>query len=149
MFFLSGRSVDTNLMVYVDYLSMALERGVSVDAVYTDFSKAFDKVVHCLLLNKLYNYGVRGDMLNWLSSYLKGLTQIVKIKNCYLSQPLDVIFCVPQGAHLAPLLFNIVINDITSCFHYSGFLLYADDLKIYSALDHEVSRRFKQALCMV
>ena len=134
--FLSGRSVDTNLMVYVDYLSRALERGVGVDAVYTDFSKAFDKVDHCLLLNKLYNYG---DMLNWLSSYLKGRTQIVKIKNCYLSQPLDVTSGVPQGAHLAPLLFNIFINDITSCFHYSEFLLYADDLKIYSALDHELS----------
>ena len=77
--FLSGRSVDTNLMVYVDYLSRALERGVGVDAVYTDFSKAFDKVDH------------------WLSSYLKGRTQIVKIKNCYLSQPLDITSGVPQG----------------------------------------------------
>ena len=62
-------SVDTNLMVYVDYLSKALERGVGVD---TDFSKAFDNVDHCLLLNKFYNYGKRGDMLNSLSSYLKG-----------------------------------------------------------------------------
>ena len=83
--FLSGRSVDTNLMVYVVYLSRALQRGVGVDAVYTDFSKAFDTVDHFLLWNKLYNYGVRGDMLNWLSSYLKARTQIVKIKNCYLS----------------------------------------------------------------
>ena len=91
-------------MVYVNYLSRAFKRGVGVDAVYTDFSKAFDKVDHNLLLNKLYNYG---DMLNWLSSYLKGRTQIVKVKNCYLSQPLDVTFGVPQGAHLAPLLFNI------------------------------------------
>ena len=44
--FLSGRSVDSNLMVYVDYLSRALEKGVGMDAVYTDFSKAFDKVDH-------------------------------------------------------------------------------------------------------
>ncbi len=48
-----GRSVETNLLIYTNYLSEALENGSQVDAVYTDFSKAFDSVNHELLLEKL------------------------------------------------------------------------------------------------
>jgi hypothetical protein len=42
--FVSGRSVTSNLALYTQYLLTEMENGCQVDAVYTHFSKAFDKV---------------------------------------------------------------------------------------------------------
>ncbi|XP_051160012.1 uncharacterized protein LOC127280792, partial [Leptopilina boulardi] len=68
--FRRGRSTVTNLCVYTQYLTEALEGGKQVDAVYTDFSKAFDKVSHSVLISKLEAYGVSEMTLRWLRSYL-------------------------------------------------------------------------------
>lgn len=61
--FFKGRSVKSNLLPFVQFLHGALDRGMSVDAVYTDFSKAFDKKT---LLVKLENIGVHGNLLRWI-----------------------------------------------------------------------------------
>lgn len=100
-----------------------------IDAVYTDFSKAFDKVHHPTLFVKLSNFGIHGSLFGLLRSYLLGRTQIVKINNSE-SKEIQVTSGVPQGSHLGPLLFSIFINDIVDCFKFSQCALYADDLKI-------------------
>ena len=58
--FLNGRSCTTKLLAVLDAWSEALEMGVAVDAVYLDFSKAFNTVPHQRLLMKLDGYGIRG-----------------------------------------------------------------------------------------
>jgi len=72
-----------------------------------DFSKAFDKVPHRLLLLKLNHYGVRGDVLSWISSFLTGRTQSVVCVGGHTSTPCDVLSGVPQSSVLGPLLFLI------------------------------------------
>ena len=71
---------------------------------FLDLAKAFDTVHHQILLDKLYNYRIRGSAYNLLKSYLTNRQQRVKINN-KISQFESVTTGVPQGTMLGPLLF--------------------------------------------
>lgn len=131
--FVSGRSVETNLCELTHTVLKAMEDGHQVDVVYTDYSKAFDKLSHFHLLRKLEAVGIHGDLLRWLESYLSNRCQAVAI-NGFTSAFVPVHSGVPQGSHLGPLLFNIFINDILYYLHHSDCLLYADDKKIFKII---------------
>ena len=128
--FVPRRSTATNLAVYHSFVSRALDDGLQVATVYTDFQKAFDTVDHSILLSKLSSWGFCGPLLSWINSYLSGREQIVRVSNS-LSSPINVTSGVPQGSHLGPLLFNVFINDLVDVFVGNNFLLYADDLKVF------------------
>jgi len=69
------RSYESQLIFTVQDLADSLNESQQVDAILLDFSKAFDKVPHQRLLAKLQHYGVRGQLLEWISDFLKGRTQ--------------------------------------------------------------------------
>ena len=94
-----------------------------------DFSKAFDMVDHNILLEKLYNYGIRGITHDWFKSYLSGRTQYVTIDGKKSSNR-DMLYGVPQGSILGPLLFIIYINDVPNISENCTFIMYADDANI-------------------
>ena len=94
-----------------------------------DFSKAFDMVDHDILLQKLQHYGIRGNAINWVKSYLNNRMQFVSIdgKN---SMTKTLTYGVPQGSILGPLFFIVYINDIPEIHAFAKFILYADDANI-------------------
>lgn len=148
--FSAGRSTADNLVLYKIDLLEAFERKVQVDSVYTDFSKAFDRVSFQLLLAKLEAMGFHPSLLAWLKSFLEGRTQSVKINN-FISTPIPVLSGVPQGSHCAPLLFNLFVNDVSKIIKNSTVSMFADDLKIYRTIerweDSVALQRDLDALC--
>ena len=103
-----------------------LEENEVFDVIYTDFAKAFDSVAHQRLLVKLESIGIKGDLLNWVRSFLNGRKQCVKV-NGVTSGWKDVLSGIPQGSVIGPLLFVIFINDMPNEVKFNLCKLFADD----------------------
>ena len=126
--FVTGRSCLTNLLVSLDAITEALDRGDRVMVGYLDFEKAFDSVNHRLLLLKLKAYGLEDHLCAWLGNFLQHRMMRVKVRES-LSDPIEPRSGVPQGTVLGPLLFLIYVNDLTVGLN-SKCLLFADDVKV-------------------
>ena len=131
--FVSGRSTVSNLVTYTSYLSRQVDSKKQVDSIYTDFTSAFDKVDHEILILKLCAYGICNPLLSWFRSYLSNRVQRVIVKG-HTSDPYIATSGVPQGSHLGPILFSLFINDVTRNVRHSFCSLFADDLKLYRTI---------------
>ena len=109
---------------------LELDKGNSVDAVYLDLRKAFDTVPHLRLISKLKGYGIKGNILSWITDFLSNRTQFVSI-NSASSSKVPVTSGVPQGSVLGPILFIYYINDMPD-FIDCAMKIFADDTKVYS-----------------
>ena len=91
--------------------------------------KAFDKVDHKIVLQKLSLLGVRGKLLLWIKSFLTSRTQRVMV-NGVLSNACPVISGVPQGSVIGPLLFLVLLSDIDMNIVSSFLSSFADDTRL-------------------
>ena len=131
--FRPGRSCLTQLLKHIDTILNNFLNGQDTDSIYLDFSKAFDKVDHSILLKKLYAYGIRGNVLAWIKSFLSNRVQTVVINGTH-SYPTNVKSGVPQGTVLGPILFLVYINDLHQCINHSIISHFADDTRILKAI---------------
>jgi len=104
--FRSNRSCDTQLITTINDFAECLNRGGQCDVIALNFSKAFDKILHTRLYQKLSHYGIRGPILTWLQAFLSNRSQRVIVDNA-TSHTTCVLSGVPQGTVLPIIVFDV------------------------------------------
>ena len=94
---------------------------------------------------KLEAVGIKGDILSWIRSFLAGRTQSVRVEG-ETSGWQNVLSGIPQGSVLGPLLFVIFINDMPEVVKRSICKLFADDCKLYGAIESNDDSKLKTDL---
>ena len=127
--FRKGHSTVHATLDFLKTIESALEDGEYGIGIFIDLSKAFDTLDHKILLQKLEHYGIRGQILSWIKSYLKNRKQFVDLEGVK-SGLKDITVGVPQGSILGPLLFLIYVNDLPASVDLLRPIMFADDTNL-------------------
>lgn len=144
-------STTTALLKVHDDIARSIDKKGIAILLLIDFAKAFDRVSHRKLLDKLSSkFYFSNTAVSLIKSYLSERTQTV-FHNMEFSTFIEIKSGVPQGSILGPLLFSLFINDLPSVLEYCSVHLFADDVQIYLCSDininmYEISRKINSDL---
>jgi hypothetical protein len=129
-------STETAVVKVYNDIVLAIDAGFITALLLLDFSAAFDCVDHAILIQILqHQFGITSTVLLWITSFLSNRSHKVRIGS-QTSRTYNILFGVPQGSILGPLLFILYTSSITNIAHRHGITihLYADDTQLYIKL---------------
>ena len=127
--FRSQHSTTDQLILTYEEVTRDVDEAKMIDMLFFDFSKAFDKVSHEILIQKLNEIGICPQLCNWIQHFLSARRMQVRVHHAASSWH-RVSSGVPQGSVLGPQLFLIYVNHVVSGLR-CRYKIFADDIKLY------------------
>ena len=148
----NGHSTETALLHIKNEIHLSLSWGGPTALVLLELSAAFDTIDHTTLLNCLKSwFGLCGTALKWFMSYLSHHFHAIKIGST-LSELHDLLFGVPQGSVLGPLLFSLYTTPLSKVIGTHPdikFHFYADDTQLFIYMSHKNAAFDKLNSCLL
>ncbi|XP_058485984.1 uncharacterized protein LOC131459865 [Solea solea] len=122
-------------IIFLQHRSLShLDRGSgAVRITFLDFSSAFNTIQPLLLRDKLSGMGVGSHLVAWISDYLTGRPQYVRLGECRSDMVVSNTGA-PQGTVLSPVLFTLYTSDFQHNSELCHVQKFADDTAIVGCI---------------